>query len=252
MSSPLIDEVKARTAELNAQVARMQKATHRSMLFLSIVGGVLVLYMAWAFHRIATFIEPARLADVTGEIALGQVHEAIDNGTRTLHAMAPEMVRDAETAIIREVPAARAQLQARLEADLRGGLKAALAPGDRVMVQELRMLPDGKMAVHSILENPEKASPFVFAQIRARVDKRPDVVSAVNDTRQELTRVRDQLRKLQNNVGLTPSERAERRFLQIVVASVGVPGPVDAAKADEGQGKTGLTKPVVHPKKAHG
>ena len=248
-SNATIDQMKALTADITSEVSRMQQATQRRMMIFGVIGAVLVLYMAWAFHRIATFIEPTNLATVTGDIAIGQIHEAIDNGSNSLRSMAPEVVRDAENTIIRSLPDLRAEIQTSLQRELKDGLKVALEPGDRILVEELHKLPNYKAAVAGILADPEKNAPGVFSALRTQVGKRADVKKEVGEAVAELNKLRDHLRKLKGNVGLTPSERAERRFIQVVVARLDLPGK-DAAGA---KGKKPVVVPAMaHPKKAKG
>jgi len=221
-NTPTASDVKALAASIRTQAEKMEKgSTLQARIFIA-VGLFLVLYMGWALNRIAKFIEPTALADTTATIAVGRMTEAVMDGAETGKNMAPELVRDAENAVIRSVPDFRVHLESTLKKQVNEVVKLALENGDKILVEEMKKVPNASALVISAQTNPDDAAKL-YAQLRKQVLARTDVKQDIADAMVELNKLRDHMKKLKGNAGLTATERAERRLLQVVLAKLDLP-----------------------------
>ena len=229
--------MKTLAEQIHAEADSMRIRSQRQMQIYAVVGIILVLYLAWAFHRIATFIEPTALAETAGEIVAGKATEVIGAIEETGKKEAPTLVHEAEAAVVQAVPDFRLELETNLRTQIGQYVKVALAESDKVMVDELSKIPTVEARLMQASKDPEAASKL-FTEVRAKMMTRQDLKDSLAEAMAGLNKVRDHLRKLKTNAGLTPLERAERRLLQVVMTKFevpkGAPGAVVAeAKSDK-------------------
>ena len=94
---------------------------------------------------------------------------------------------------------------------LRTAVMTSLTPYDHAFVEELARLPDSHKRVAAAAADPAEAQKL-FAEIHERVRARPEVRTAAETTSPDLVALRDRFRHLRTEAGLSPSDRAERRF----------------------------------------
>jgi len=212
-------EMRELANEVHAQAEAMRIKSDRTLKIYVIVGILLVGYLFWAFHRIVNFIEPSSLAQNTGEIALGKARDLIADGESLAKSKAPELIREAENNVIHAVPEFRATLETKLRTEIAHYVKVALEEGDQVLVEELAKIPDAPQLMAAAPKDPDAAAKL-YGEVRKAIMARKDVKSSLAETMTELNKLRDRLRKIKDNHNLTPSERAERHLLQLVLAKV--------------------------------
>jgi len=212
----------AAIASARADAARrneaLQVAATREARILVAVGLFFVGYLSWAFVRIAPLADPVQLAKLTSDIAIGRVLDIIADARQSAPAMAPAVVREVEGALVDVIPEARREVEQAAIGELREIIGTFLAHGDTVFVEELSRMPEARAIIAKHDFSNENVARLVQLGQQAIV-KRPDVAKDLDATQKNLAKLREHVRKLAANQGLTPLEQAERRLLQVLFAS---------------------------------
>jgi len=205
--------------------AMVMRARTRRQGRVYIVAGICVAgYLSWSFDRVARFLETERLAAISGDIAIGRGVDLVDDASGEARASAPQIVRAAEATLLAAIPDLGRQLDDSLRVKVRAAVSSTVAPYDHAFIEELSKLPDGRKRIAAAAADPGEAQKL-FAEIHARVREHSEVRAAAETTAPELVALRDHFRHLQADSGLSPSDRAERRFLQVALTRVPSPAP---------------------------
>lgn len=211
-------EMSSLATRVRAEAAVMRVATRRQGIAYLIAGIVIAGYLSWAYSRVARFIDADSLALQTGDIAVSRSIELVFQATGEARASAPYVVRGAETAFLAAIPELSRLLDVALRDNVKDAVRETLVPSDKALVEEIAKLPDGRHRIAALAANPGEAA-RLFGEVRAKVLGNPGVVAAKQESPPQFTSLRDHMRRLADNTGLTASEQAQRRFLQVVLSN---------------------------------
>lgn len=220
-----IRQVIAELREESRELARRSRL--RDYVYLA-VGVFLAGYLTWGYLRIRPYTDPIFVADTLVELGESQIPGLMDGLTSQVTSGAPSIIQAAEDQLEGTLTSLRQQLQQSIGDGMGEAISNVMVDHDAPIMAKLKAHPE--LALQAI-ESPAGVDAFQ-AMIRESDHLGGGKVKnkLVRDSLQELTVIRDRVRRLQQNRGLNELDKAERRLLVSVLAHVPMPPPEAAGK----------------------
>lgn len=207
--------------EVKSEVAAAAKARQQRLIVYVVVAVAFAGYLAWAYSKVKPFTDPVYVAETMVEIGRNQVPDLIDQGAQQLVQSSPDIVASLETQALDIVPALRLQLQLQLEQSMTEAVTAVMAPHDALFVKRLSANP--KLALDA-LAGPDGTKAFeALLSEKVKASDKTIPSKLMVDAEAQLTKVRDRVRKLQQNKDLNAVEKSERRLLVALLSQLQLP-----------------------------
>jgi hypothetical protein len=214
---------------IEAEADTLEKSTERAALVYGFLAAALFVYGVWAYVRITTAIEPQHLADSVGDIAVGHALDLIVTEKQEVAGMAPQLLRESEDEILHAFPGFREDLESSVRTHLTSTITPALEETDLAIVDEISRLPNAEKTVRAVVENPARTADL-FEKVNKLAQASPHARDAARKSSADLREIREHLQKLKAHAGLSPSEQAERKLIQVVLTQIPLPAEsVDSA-----------------------
>ena len=215
-------------AELGEEARELARKSRRRNYVHLAVGVFLAGYLTWGYVRIRPYTDPIFVADTLVELGESQIPGLMDGLTSQVTSSAPSIIQEAEDQLERTLTSVRQQLQQSIGEGMGEAISNIMVDHDAPIMARLKAHPE--IALQA-LESPAGLESF-HTMIREtdHLDRGNVKNKLVRDSLQELTVIRDRVRRLQQNRGLNELDKAERRLLVSVLAHVPMPPPETTAK----------------------